>query len=105
MLSASVSLLSNGSATSAAKQWPGGDGVVDVVGTFGGATITLQYRGPDASTWLDLKTMDPSTGAQTTVSLTANGSIGFSLPPNEIRLVVTGGTPSALHAAANRIPV
>lgn len=101
--SAGVTLLSNGSATSSSKLWPGGRGVLSIVGTFGGATATMQYMGPDGATWLDVKTMDPSSGAQTTVSLTANGSIGFLLPPTQIRAVLTGGAPSAMYAAAHRV--
>lgn len=104
MQTASVTLLTNASATSAAGQWPGGRGSLDVVGTFGGASVTLQYLGPDGATWLDLKTMDPSTGAQTAVALTAAGSIGFMLPPCPIRVAVSGGAPSGLFAQASRVP-
>lgn len=100
----SVQLLSNAAATSAAANWPGGRGVMNIVGTFGGATATLQHLGPDNATWLDVKTMDPSSGVQTAVSLTANGSIGFLLPPTQIRAVLTGGAPSAIYAAAVRVP-
>lgn len=104
MQTASVQLLSNASATGAAAAWPGGRGVMNIVGTFGGTSATLQHLGPDNSTWLDVKTMDPATGTQATVSLTANGSIGFILPPTQIRAVLTGGAPSAMYAAAARVP-
>lgn len=104
MQTASVVLLSNASATSAAAGWPGGRGVMNIIGTFGGATATLQHLGPDNATWLDVKTMDPVSGTQTTVSLTANGSIGFLLPPTQIRVVLTGGAPSGIYAAAARVP-
>lgn len=103
MQTASVVLLSNGSTTSSGKQWPGGKGVMSVAGTFGGAAVTMQYLGPNGSTWLDVKALAPD-GTQTTVSLSAAGSIGFMLPPTQIRAVVTGGTPSGLYASADRVP-
>lgn len=104
MHTASVQLLTNASATGSANNWPGGKGVMSVAGTFGGATVTMQYLGPNNTTYLDVKVMDPSTGTQTTVSLTDSGSIGFILPPVPIRVVVTGGAPSALYASASRVP-
>lgn len=103
MQTASVVILSNGSATSSWVQWPGGAGVLDVIGTFGGTTVTMQHQAQDGSTGLDLKAMDTA-GVQTTVSLTANGSIGFALPPCLIRVVLTGGAASAMYAIAMRIP-
>lgn len=103
MNTASVVMLSNASATGSAVQWPGGGGVIDVVGTFGGTTITAQHLAQDNTTWLDIKAMDGA-GTQTTVSLTAAGSIGFWLPPCPMRVVVTGGAPSALYATAMRVP-
>lgn len=72
-------------------------------GTFGGTSVTLEALGPDASTWLPVKAMDPA-GVQTTVALTAAGMIGFRLPPGRIRCVLTGGAPSAFYATAARVP-
>jgi hypothetical protein len=89
--------------STAGTQWPGGLGVCDVAGTFGGTSATLEYQGPNGSTWLTVKAMD-SAGVQTAVALTASGSIGFILPPCLIRLTLTGGTPSALYGTANRVP-
>jgi hypothetical protein len=103
MNTAGVSILSNASATSTAKKWAGGRGVMTVAGTFGGATVTMQFLGPDGTTYLDVKALAPD-GTQTTVSLTAAGAIGFVLPPTLIKVVVTGGTPSALYARADRVP-
>lgn len=96
MHSASVELLVNAAATSASLQWPGGQGVFSAVGTFGGATLSLQFMGPDGSTWIDA-------GVGTT--LTAAGAGIFFLPPSPIRCTVTGGSPSGLYARAQRVPV
>lgn len=86
------SLLSNASATGASANWGGGVGVFMVSGTFGGGTVSLQFQGPDGTTWI---TAGPDT------SLTANGAGGFVLPPGRIRALVSGGTPSALYAQAD----
>jgi hypothetical protein len=101
MNSASVALISNGSATGTGH-WPGGLGVLTVAGTFGGTAATLEYLA-DGAAWLPVKAMAPD-GVQTTVSLAANGTIGFALPPGQIRCVLTGGTPSAMYATAARVP-
>lgn len=84
-------LLSNASATGAEAQWGGGLGVFSAAGTFGGATITLQFLGPDESTWIDV-------GAETT--FTAPGGAVFVLPPTKIRAEVSGGPPSGMYAQA-----
>lgn len=102
MQSASVNLISNGSATGSG-QWPGGEGVLSVAGTFGGTTVTLERLGPDSVTWLPVKAMAPD-GTQTTVSLTAAGMIGFALPPGAVRCVLTGGAPTGIYATAARVP-
>ena len=86
-----VDLLTNASSTSAEKPWPGGRGTFEVSGTFGGATVYLQYMGPDGSTWL-------VAGANTT--LTAAGGGNFDLPEGRIRALVSGGSPSGLYASA-----
>lgn len=90
-----ISLLSNESATGAAKIWPGGTGQFAVEGTFGGATVSLQRKLPNG-TWADV-------GAYTT--LTAAGAGNFEMPAGEIRAAVTGGAPSALYADAYGIGV
>lgn len=86
-----VDLISNGSATGSAEFWPGGDGTYTVTGTFGGSTITLQYLGPDDTTWVD---------AGADAILTAEGGCNFTLPSGSIRAEVVGGTPSAIYAVA-----
>ena len=84
--------MSNGSGTGTQKQWPGGKGVFDVVATFGGGSVALQYLGADGTTW---KT--PTNG-----SLTAAGEFVFELPPVPIRCLAT--TATAVYARAARIP-
>lgn len=84
-------LLSNASATGSAVQWGGGRGVFSVVGTFGGATITLQYMGPDGATYI------PAAAGATAAGVTA-----FELPPGLIRAAVSGGPPSGIYANADQ---
>ena len=97
MLTTSIDLLANASATSAAQQWPGGRAVASVAGTFGGSTLALQMLGPDGITWLAI-----AAG----VSFTAPGSTAaIDLPPATIRATVSGGTPSGLYARLARVPV
>jgi hypothetical protein len=78
-----ITLLSNGSATSSEKIWPGGVGVFMAHATFGGGSVKLQYKLPDGSTWTDA-------GADT--SLTADGGGVFELPPCNIRAAVATAT-------------
>lgn len=87
-------LLDNGSATGAAAQWGGGSGVFACVGTFGGATVTLEFLGPDGATWVAM-------GSDTT--LTAAGGGIFTSPPGRIRASVSGGTPAGLYASAEQV--
>lgn len=89
----SVVLLSNASATGAAQDWAGGRGLFSVVGTFSGATIKLQFLGPDLTTYID---------AGTDTTLTAAGGGIFDLPPGRIRCSITG-SPSAVYAKAERV--
>lgn len=87
-------LLNNTAATGAAAMWPGGRGVFSLAGTVGGATITLQYLGPDGATWL---------AAAAATTLTAVGLGVFELPCGQIRAQVAAGTPSGLYAAAEPV--
>lgn len=86
-----LELLINASATGSAIFWPGGTGTFSVAGTFGGATVTLQFLGPDGSTWI-------AAGSDTT--LTAAGGGNFTLASGNIRVSVSGGSPSGLYATA-----
>lgn len=84
-------LLTNASATGSATAWPGGKGTFQLVGTVGGATITLQALGPDGSTWQ---------AVSSATTLTATGLANFELGPASIRALVASGTPSGLYATA-----
>lgn len=86
----------------ASVEWNGGRGVLSAAGTFGGTSVTLEYMGPDAATWLPVRVM-ASDGVQTTVALTAAGMFGFELPPGRIRGAATGGTPTDLFVRADRV--
>lgn len=90
-----VVLLEDATETGGWKVWPGGDGRIDVCGTIGGATITLQVKGCDGST-------AHTVGTDTT--FTATGSNGFKLEAGaEIRAGVSGGSPSGLDVVVYRI--
>lgn len=85
-------LITNGSATSSASDWAGGDGMFTCKATWGGGTVKLQYQLPDDSTWADV-------GANTT--LTADGGGGFTLGPCKIRANVA--TATAVYARVTHI--
>jgi hypothetical protein len=87
-------LLENASATGSERQWSGGTGVFAVCGTLGGATVTLQFLGPDGTTWL---------AVGTDATLTAAGGGHFILPPGKVRALVSGGTPSGLFARVDQV--
>ena len=94
-LSTNLPLIVNGSTSSAQSAWAGGAGFFGCVGTFSGATVTLQYLGPDGATLLTV-------GASTT--LTTNGGATFSLPRVKVQATVSGGAPSGLYCTAWSIP-
>jgi len=96
MLSAHVELLINAAASGPLTFWPGGMGMFSAVGTFSGGTVNLQFQGPDGSTLV-------TAGGNTT--LTAPGAGIFYLPPCQIQATITGGPPSGIYAAADRIPI
>lgn len=97
MNTAGVELLRNASATSAAVQWPGGQGVLTAEATWGGGSVALQYTGPNGA-WLAV----PDSVSGAAISLTANGMARFILPPGQIRALVT--TATAVYARADRVP-
>ena len=88
-----MQLLENASATGTWVQWGGGIGIFTVVGTWAGATVTLQFLGPDGATAVAM-------GTDTT--LTANGAGAFVYPPGKIRAAISGGPPSGVYAQAEQ---
>jgi hypothetical protein len=92
-----IDLLSNASATGAARNVAfGGRYLMALLGTLGGATITIEMLGPDGATYL----------AVPDSSLTAAGTAVVYLPANAtVRGVVTGGTtPSGIYLTIYGIP-
>src|ERR1017187_7978934 len=89
-----VTLLSNASATGSYFVWLGGKGTLTVEGTINGATLAVQFLSlngtdiPARDVWGSL------------LSFTAAGQQHFELPPGQIKMKVTGGTPSALFVYA-----
>ena len=75
--------------------WPGGDGRVDVRGTIGGATLTLQVVNGCAAR------LEHTVGTDTT--FTATGSNGFKLEAGSQIRWLSPGSPSALYVSAYRI--
>lgn len=92
-----VVLLDNATVTGSSITWQGGKGTLSVsCAGWNGATVTMQYLGPDGSTWLD---------AGANAILTANGyPVLFELAPGQIRGEVTVATPSSgVYAKAIRV--
>lgn len=85
-----ATLLSNASATGDSVVWGGGRGVFCATATWGGGSVTLQYLGPDGSTYVTAAT-----------ALTANGLVSFELPPGRIRAAVV--TATAVYANAEQV--
>lgn len=83
-----LKLLSNASATGQYVTAPGGRYVWSCQGTFGSATLTLQAKGPDGSTAMDVAVM------------TAAGAVAVEVGEGtDMRVGVTGGSPSALYSS------
>jgi hypothetical protein len=72
--------------------WPGGLGSMAGSGTFGGTTLTLEFRNVDGN-WVSVPTTSGSA-----VSMTAQGMTTFYAPCGNLRGVLTSGTPSGLSA-------
>ena len=89
-----MQLLNNAAATGSGTAWTGGTGVFAASGTFNGATVKLQFLGPDGSTWIDVGT---------DTNLAAAGGALFILPAVQIRAAITGGPPSGMFASAEQV--
>lgn len=89
----SITLVSNSTA-STAKNWNGGIGEFSAVASnWNSATATLEFLGPDGSTYV-------AAGSNTTC--TANCAGVFYLPPGPIKVVISG-SPTGLYAAAAQV--
>lgn len=87
----SIPLLVNaGAGNGATKQWPGGEGVLIAVASWGGGNAQLQVLGPDGATWINVGS-----------AITANGVATFKLGKSQVRVVVT--TASGVYVTAERI--
>ena len=80
-------LLENASATGSPVTAQAGRHLFIVEGTFGGASVQLQFEGPNG-------TMIDVPGAV----FTANDMVILDIPPGRVQATVTGGTPSGLYA-------
>lgn len=78
-----VKLLTAAAATGSQLLWPGGIGIFQCVGTYNGATVTLQALGPDGTT---LETL----GVNTTLNATNPTPGGFYWPRANIIATVSG---------------
>jgi hypothetical protein len=89
---ATVQLWINGFSANTTYFWPGGIGVFAASSSsWNSATVTLEWVGPDGATLI-------VAGTNTTCTANCNGV--FYLPAGKIEAVVSGGTPTALYAAA-----
>lgn len=66
-------------------------GSVQISGTFGGATVTLQHSN-DGTTWFDAKDLNNAT-----VSATANGMFEVSLSSLYFRPAISGGSGNSVN--------
>ena len=94
MPSRDIPLLENGTATGPWKQWGGGQGLFTVDATFNAATIKLQFRDVNGTTF--------DAGSDTT--LTSKGAGLFRLPLTEIRVQITG-SPTGVYSYAQKFGV
>lgn len=92
-LNHTITLAENASATQPGQIWPGGMGMFNAEGTFGGGTVTLQVRSP-SGTWM-------AVGADTT--LTAAGAAGFVAPTGAM-LRAAIATATAVYAYVSALP-
>jgi hypothetical protein len=87
-------LLSNASATGASVNIRGGEYIFMAEGTASGATIALQVQSPNG-TWSTVSVFSNSAVSTTTLPY---AQTAVDLPAGAVRVLVTGGTPSALFA-------
>jgi hypothetical protein len=86
-------------ATSSSFTLRGGQYGVDVVGTFGGGTATVQKRGNDGATYVPCPSINGSAAG-----FTAAGYQVFYLPPGTYEIGISGATGPSLSVNLQRIP-
>lgn len=89
----SYALLENGSATGSAVPVKGGEYIVYFNGTISGATVSLQSKSPNG-VWADVEVF---TGQKVSYTTLPRSQTGIDLPAGDVRIAVTGGTPSGLY--------
>ena len=72
----------------------GVSGCVQITGTFGGATVSMEVSN-DGDTWFTLKD-----GNNAAITVTANGFADFSTAAIYIRPVISGGTSDSVNVRA-----
>ena len=87
-------LLSSGSATGSAVAIKGGEYMFFVDGTISGSTAALQIQSP-SGTWI---TVSVFAGSAVSYTILPVSQTGIDLPPGNMRVLLTGGTPSGLNA-------
>ena len=87
-------LLVGGNATGLAVPIRGGEYQFMVDGTIGGSTASLQIQSP-SGVWMDVQVFTGSVVKFTT--LPGNQS-AIDLPAGNVRVALTGGTPSGINA-------
>lgn len=87
-------LLSSGSATGSAVSIKGGTYIVQFSGTISGATISLQVQDL-AGVWADVEVFTANAIRYTTLP---KAQTGVSLPAGNVRVALSGGTPSGISA-------
>lgn len=79
--------------SSGEQTWLGGEGIFAAeAGTWGGASVKLQAKGPNGS-WIDVSG----------VSLSANGFVSFQATKGAGLQAVVTGTPTDLYCTATRV--
>jgi len=73
--------------TADSGKWSGGDGFAEMKGTFGGATINIQFSTDDV-TFYNVNTSAPPIGS----AFTSDAIVFFSLPVGYIKPVAANGS-------------
>ena len=93
-----IDLMSAGTGTGNAFDWPGGDGVLDAESAaWGGGNLALQKQAL-SGTWLGVNHY----GTVTPIVITANGTANFRAAAGPLRVLVT--TATGVSASAAGVP-